>query len=86
MKRENFTSLNNAGYLQAFMCYAHLQEFVIQNHGDPWFTNPKAGEFLKEIWAVGQKYKAWELVQQLRYGDLDIVPLIYYMEELLGND
>ena len=79
--REAFYS---AGYLQAWMCHAHLRKSLRQNYGDPWFTNPQAGNFLNEIWVVGQKYKAWELVQQLGYDDLDFVPLINYMEELLG--
>ena len=76
----------SAGYLQAWVCYAHLQDCLRKNYGDKWFTNPKAGEFLKEVWATAQKYKAREFVQMLGYDRFEITPLVNYIEELLISD
>ena len=76
----------SAGYFQAWMCYAHLREYLIKNYGNRWFTNPKVGEFLKEIWAIAQKYKAWEFVKQLGYDKFEITPLVNCIEELLISD
>jgi hypothetical protein len=44
--------------------------------GEEWFSDPRAGEFLKELWSSGGRYDVEEAAQVLGYKGLDPKPLI----------
>jgi len=73
-----------AQYLQAWMFEAQLRSIMEEKFGKEWFNNPKTGEFLKGLWAYGQKYNVAELAQQLGYSGLDIEPLLTTILERLS--
>jgi hypothetical protein len=72
-----------AQYLQAWIFEAQLEAHLKTKYGLDWFKNPKAGEFLKELWAMGQKYDAWELANQLGFGGLKISEIENRLENAL---
>ncbi len=63
-------------YLQAWLWEVQLREHLRERFGEAWFTNRRAGDALRELWHMGQKYDVWEIAQQLGYGGLDIAPLM----------
>lgn len=69
-------------YLQAWIWEVQLRAHLKAEFGDAWFTNRRAGDFLRELWKDGMKYDVWEIAQKLGYGGLDIGPLT---EELAGE-
>jgi len=64
-----------AQYLQAWIFEAQLHGFLQKEYGDEWFNNPKAGKYLLDMWANGQKYNVGELAKTLGYSGLNIQPL-----------
>lgn len=72
-----------AQYLQAWIFEAQLRSMLEERFGKEWFNNPKTGEFLKKLWAHGQKYNVIELAQQLGYSGLDIEPLLKALTQRL---
>jgi hypothetical protein len=62
-------------YLQAWIWEVQLRAHLRQRFGEAWFTNRRAGDALRELWHMGQKYDVWEIAQQLGYEGLDIAPL-----------
>jgi oligoendopeptidase F len=68
-----------AEYLRAWIFEGQLREAMMEKYGDEWFENENAGEYLKELWSYGQKFKAEELVQTVGYVELDPESL---MEEI----
>jgi hypothetical protein len=68
-------------YLQAWVWEVQLRSHLEQRFGEAWFTSRGAGDLLRELWAEGMKYDAWELAQQLGMDGLDIEPLA---QELLA--
>jgi hypothetical protein len=69
-----------AEYLRAWIFEAQLREALVEKFGEGWFENEKAGDYLKELWSYGQKYKADELVQTIGYVELDPDPLLEEIE------
>ncbi len=62
-------------YLQAWIWEQQLREYLRREFGEVWFTERRAGDFLRELWRDGQKYDVWEIAEKLGYGGLDIAPL-----------
>jgi len=73
-----------AQYLQAWIFEAQLRSKLEEKFGKEWFKNSKTGEFLKELWAYGQKYNVVELAQQMDFSGLDIKPLLTNITERLS--
>lgn len=69
-----------AEYLRAWVFEGQLRAVMKEKFGEEWFANDKAGGYLKELWAYGQKFKADELVQTVGYVELDIEPLVEEIE------
>lgn len=68
-------------YLQAWIWEKQLRDFLKDRFGEAWFTNRRAGDFLRELWSQGQKYDVWEVAEQLGFDGLDIKPL---QQEIAG--
>ncbi|MDQ3023936.1 MAG: hypothetical protein M3R04_06085, partial [bacterium] len=62
-------------YLQAWVWEVQLRGYLQQRFGEAWFTQRRAGDLLRELWAEGMKYDAWELARQLGMDGLSIEPL-----------
>jgi oligoendopeptidase F len=65
----------SAQYLQAWIFEAQLRRFMKREFGNEWFNTLKAGKYLTELWADGQKYSVTELAKTIGYAGLDIEPL-----------
>jgi hypothetical protein len=72
-----------ACYLRAWMLEVQLRRRLIEQFGARWFSRKEAGDYLKDLWALGQEFTADELAQRLGYPGLQIEPLI---EDLLSQD
>jgi len=73
-----------ANYLRAWILEAQLEEYLKGEYGEAWFGDKKAGDFLRELWFYGQKYRADELAEELGYRGLDIDPLMRQVEDALS--
>ncbi len=65
-----------ARYLRAWFFEASLQQHLVGEFGPKWFTTREAGEFLKNLWADGQRLRLDELEAQLGFTHTDPGPLI----------
>lgn len=80
-----------ADYFTAWSLEAQLREYLCQHFGSPatdgedWYTNPKAGEFLKSLWADGNIPQE-DLSIRLKYNDpTDVGPLLRLMRHNLNS-
>ncbi|MFQ6106177.1 MAG: M3 family metallopeptidase [Thermoplasmata archaeon] len=73
-----------AQYLRAWIFEAQLRAVLQEKFGDEWFLDSAAGDYLKDLWATGQKYDIVELAQMIGYSGLDINPLVDEIVENLG--
>jgi hypothetical protein len=74
-----------AEYLRAWILEGQIRAALEEEFGEEWFSNEKAGKFLKELWSYGQKYSADELVKTVGYVDLDIDPMLLEIERGLSE-
>ena len=79
-----------ADYFTAWSLEAQLREYLCTHFGnanvdgEDWYANPKAGEFLKSLWADGNIPQA-ELSARLAYNDpTDVGPLLRLMNRNLN--
>lgn len=70
-----------ACYLRAWIFEVQLRRALTDRFGDRWFVTPSAGDFLTDLWRLGQKHSADELAQKLGYDGLDAGPLIEELTE-----
>jgi oligoendopeptidase F len=80
-----------ADYFTAWSLEAQLREYLCTHFGKPelngedWYQNPKAGEFLKTLWADGN-IAQHDLSKRLGYNDpTDVGPLLRLMQQNLGK-
>jgi hypothetical protein len=78
-----------ADYFTAWSLEAQLREYLCTHFGnetvdgEDWYRNPKAGEFLKELWADGNISQS-DLSQRLGYNcPTDVSPLLRLMRHNL---
>lgn len=74
-----------ASYLRAWMFQSSLHAYLRGKFGSNWFLSAEAGKILKEMWSLGQKYSADELMAKYELGDLSITPLLNQMNNLLNK-
>jgi len=74
-----------ASYLQAWMLEGGLRMMLQDRFGADWFRSPAAAEWIKELWAFGQRYRAGQLLLKKGGGRLDFDPLRRLMERALGR-
>lgn len=71
----------SADYLKAWMFEVQIRKVLKERFGPTWFTNKKAGAFLKDLWQFGSSGMTQdELAQRIGY---DKVDKRYLIEELL---
>ncbi|HEY6331789.1 MAG TPA: hypothetical protein VI756_20850 [Blastocatellia bacterium] len=61
----------SAGYLRAWAFEVGLREYVTTRYGRRWWSNRRAGTFLREIWETGDRYNADEMAAQIGIGPID---------------
>jgi hypothetical protein len=54
-----------ACYIRAWACERTLRAHLVEQFGERWFTEPAAGDVLKQIWSKGQRELAEELLEEL---------------------
>jgi oligoendopeptidase F len=72
LANEDFYSVS---YLEAWMLSAQLRETLQEHYGPQWFFDPRAGQFLKDLWARGSEWPVTEISQHLGYEGLDAAAL-----------
>jgi len=65
-----------ARYLRAWIFEAQLRSVFVRRWGERWYEDPDAGATLRELWSLGQRYSAVELLQQLGESGLDAGPVM----------
>ncbi len=66
----------SASYLRAWMLEVQLRQVLVKQFGEDWFAQREAGDYLRELWGLGQEYNADEMARRLGYEGLDAGPLI----------
>jgi hypothetical protein len=69
----NYYSLS---YLRAWFLEAQLNAELTKDFGANWFEHPGAGEFLRSLWAQGDRLNGNELVQLIGYRAITPEPWI----------
>jgi len=72
MANEDFYSV---GYLEAWLLEAQLREILRDRYGPQWFSDPRTGELLKELWSLGSARTVSELSRELGYERLNAAAL-----------
>jgi PAS domain-containing protein len=61
-----------AGYLRAWALEVALRDHLKIRFGRQWWTSPKAGSLLKELWEIGDRYNADEIAKQIGIGPISL--------------
>jgi len=78
---EGFYAVN---YLRAWSLEASLREHLRERFGTRWFTERRAGGFLRELFAEGQRYGAEDLARELGLPRPDLGLLVAEAHEQLA--
>jgi hypothetical protein len=62
-------------YLRAWALETHWRRALRERFGERWFAEPRAGEWLLELWRHGQRLAAEELLGETLGESLDFGPL-----------
>jgi hypothetical protein len=65
-----------AQYLRAWTFEMQLRDHLQRNHGEDWYNRNGAGDFLKELWCIGQRDNVEELATHIGSNGLDVEPLL----------
>ncbi len=65
-----------ANYLRAWIFEAQVRRILQEHFGEKWFEKRGAGIQLQKWWSLGQKFRVEEMLRDLGYGGLDIIPLL----------
>jgi len=65
-----------ANYLRAWAFETRLRNLLRERFGDEWFTQPEAGDLLREIWSEGQRLDADELLAQVTGERIDFAVML----------
>jgi hypothetical protein len=66
----------SAAYIRAWALETHVRRLLVERFGEHWFDEPEAGEFLKALWAEGQRLRGDELLAELTGEELDFSALL----------
>ncbi|MFH0793371.1 MAG: hypothetical protein V2A74_05000 [bacterium] len=75
----------SADYLRAWLLEAQLETALENNFGHEWFANPKAGDFLRELWAYGTELGCDELIEWLGFVALTPDALLMQIANRVGD-
>jgi hypothetical protein len=66
----------SAAYIRAWALETHVRRLLLERFGEQWFDEPEAGDFLKTLWAEGQRLRGDELLAELTGEELDFGALL----------
>jgi hypothetical protein len=61
-----------SSYLRSWAFEAQLRAFLKEKFGSRWFTTPRAGSLLRELWSEGQKMRAEEMLEEVTGSTLEM--------------
>ena len=64
------------GYLRSWAFEAQLREFLRSEFGNDWFAQREAGSLLRELWSMGQKPTADELLKDVTGATLEMSAVV----------
>lgn len=70
-------------YLRSWAFEAQLREFLREEYGRAWFTRREAGGLLRELWELGQKPTADELLRDVTGAELGMSAVADRVREVL---
>jgi hypothetical protein len=73
---EEFYGVN---YLEAWFLSAQIRHTLEEEFGEYWWKDPGAGQFMKNLWAMGLEFSANEIALKLGFDGLDSS---YYIDEI----
>lgn len=74
-----------ARYLRAWMFQANLHSNMTEKFDENWFEKNESGNLLRDMWSVGQKYNAEEIMHNNKWDKLSIKPLNENIMKYLSN-
>jgi hypothetical protein len=74
-----------ASYLRAWLLEGAFRMILQDRYSMEWFCNPKAIDFLRQLWSHGQNFNADQLLLKNGGGKLDADPLKHHIERALGR-
>ena len=74
-----------ARYLRAWMLQALARDALRERFDEDWFLNPRAGQYLKQIWGKGQGPSAEDLALEFGEDGLTMDRLRNHLEQVLGS-
>ena len=69
-----------ARYLRSWLLEATLRLRLIEDLGESWCLDARAGKFLRDLWAQGQRWTAEELCVEIGFPGLEAGPLLKVLE------
>src|SRR3989338_3994305 len=75
----------SADYLRAWIAAAQIKDYLKRKFGQKWFINPKAGKFLRDLYADGVTYELEDVVRKLSYRPFDISLLVSGYKKVLSK-
>jgi hypothetical protein len=75
----------SADYFRAWFLAAQLDRHLAETYGARWWEAPAAGDFLKGLWAEGNRLTADEVAQKLGAKGVDPAALLRTLNERLGK-
>ena len=73
----------SAQYLRAWLLEAMLREKLREKFGVKWFKDKQAGNYLRNLWSLGQKYNADEIATRIGFSEITWEPFYNEIEEVL---
>jgi hypothetical protein len=70
-------------YLRSWAFEAQLRDYLRQKFGNDWFAGREAGGLLRELWSLGQRYSADELLEDVTGARLQMVSVADRIREVL---
>jgi hypothetical protein len=74
-----------ASYLRAWMLEGALRMMVQDRYGSKWFADAEAGGWIKQLWGLGQKFTAEQLLLKNDGGMLGTDQIRHHIERTLGR-
>lgn len=71
----------SADYLRAWITESMLRHHLVSSYGESWFGNPKAGNFLKQLWALGESQENEDVARSVGCEPFDTT---YLAEQFLA--
>ncbi len=66
----------SADYLRAWITESMLRHHLEQTYGEDWFAHPEAGEFLRGLWASGERDENEDVARTIGYEPFDTTHLV----------